>query len=140
MAKSTNLNFSQNVNVAGLTFVNADSAATVKSLYTAGTNDAVVKSIVIRSDDSSARVIDIIYYDGTTNFYLGAVSVPSNSGFNGTTASADALSTTLFPGLPMDATGKRVLPMKAGHILKVANQTQVTSNKTVTITALVEEY
>lgn len=141
MAKSTNLNFTQNVNFAGATYTNSDAAATVKTLYTAGTNDAVVKSITIRSDETAnARVIDLIYYDGTTNYSLGAVNVPVNSGFSGAVASVDALSSTLFPGLPMDATGKRVLPMKAGHLLKVNNQTQVTSGKTVTISALVEEY
>ncbi len=141
MAKSTDLAFTQNCNFGGVTYANADAAATIKTLVTAGANDSVVKAINIRSDETAnARVIDLIYYDGTTNYYLGAVNVPVNSGFSGSVASVDALSSTLFPGLPIDSSGKRILPMKAGHLLKVSNQSQIASGKTVTITALVEDY
>lgn len=141
MAKSTSLNFTQEVEFGAVNYTNSDAASTTKTLYTAGANDCVVKSIVIRSDETAtARVFDLIVNDGITDYKLGAVNVPVNSGFNGTVASVDALAALLFPGLPMDATGKRILPLKNGHVLKVSNQTQVSSGKTVTIAALIEEY
>ncbi len=139
MAKSSTLTFTQSVNFAGVTYTNSDSAATVKTLYTAGSNDAVVKGIAVRSDDSSNRTIDLIVYDGATNYYIGNIQVLAGSGSNGS-ASTDALSSINMPGLPVDATNKKILPMKAGHLLKVSNQAQVTSGKTITITAFIEEY
>lgn len=141
MAKSTDLTFTQNVNFKAVTFTNADAASTLKSLYTAAANDAVVKGLLIRSDETAtARVFDVLVNDGTTDYVIGAVNVPVNAGFNGTVAAVDALASALFPGLPIDATGKRILPLKTGHSLKIRTQTQPTSGKTLTVSAIIEEY
>jgi len=140
MPKSTNLNFSQNINGAGVAFANADAAATLKTLYTAGANDAVVKAINVISTDSSARVFDLVINDGATDFIIVSVSIPITAGTTGAIAGVDMLGGTLCPSLPFDSTGKRILPMKAGHILKVRNLTQLTSGKVVNFWAVVEEY
>jgi len=140
MAKSTNLNFSQNINAAGVAYANADAAATIKTLYTAGANDAVVKAINAVSTDSTARVFDLLINDGSTDYWIGSVSIPITAGTTGAIATVDLLGGTLMPSLPFDSTGKRVLPMKAGHILKVRNVTQLSSAKIVNIWAIAEEY
>ena len=69
---------------------------------------------------------------GTVKNTLGSVNVPTLSGTSGTAAAVDLLSGTLMPGLPYDANGKRVLPLPAGAILKVASQATVTAAKTIT--------
>lgn len=141
MAKSTALNFTQNLNNNFKTFVNADSAATLKDLLTAGADDEIVKAISIVSDDTSARVFELLINDGSTSYSLGMVNVPITSGTTGAIAPVDALSSSLLGiALPLDALGKRVLPLKAGYKLQVRNVTQVTAAKTVTFAAYSEKY
>jgi hypothetical protein len=139
MAKSTNLNFTQNLKIGQATIVNADSTA-LKSVYTGSANDSVVKALQIVSDDTSARVINVYVNNGTTDYLLGSVSVAAASGTNGTAAAIDLLGGTLMPGLPYDANGKRVLPLPASYVLKVSTQVAITAAKTVTVTAMVEDY
>lgn len=140
MAKSTSLPFTQDINNGFAAFTNADAALTAKTLFTADADDEVVKCIQIASDDTSARVVDLLINNGSTDYLLGSVSVPAASGTNGTTAAVDALAAGLFPGLPMDAVGKRVLPLKGGYALKVRNQAQITAAKTLTVTTISEKY
>lgn len=121
------------------TIVAAD-ASGLKTVYTAGSNDSVIKSLQVASDDTTARVLNVYINNGSTDYLLGAVSVAIASGTNGTTAAVDLLGGTLMPALPYDANGKRVLPLPAGYVLKVSSQTTVTAAKTVTITAMAEDY
>jgi hypothetical protein len=139
MAKSTSLNFTQNLKIGQATVVNADSTG-VKTVYTGGTNDSVVKALQVVSDDTSARVVNVYVNNGSTDFLLGSVSVAASSGTNGTAAAIDLLGGTLMPGLPYDSNGKRVLPLPVNYVLKVSSQTAVTSGKTLTFTALIEDY
>jgi hypothetical protein len=139
MPKSTSLNFTQNLKIGQATVVNADSTG-LKTLYTGGTNDSVVKALQVTSDDTSARVVNVYVNNGSTDFLLGSVSVAASSGTNGTAAAIDLLGGTLMPGLPYDAQGKRVLPLPVNYVLKVSSQTAVTSGKTLTFTALIEDY
>lgn len=140
MTKSTTLNLTQNLNNSFATFVNADVALTSKALLVAGANDETVKGIQITSDDTVARVIDILINNGAADFLLCSVNVPATSGTNGTTTAVDALSAALQPGLPLDSLGRRVLPLKGTYTLKVRNQTQQTAGKTITVTAISEVF
>ena len=111
-----------------------------KELYTASTDDAVVKSINVASLDSAARVMSvwIIGSDGQPRL-LGAVNIPANSGNNGTAAGIDLLGGTLMPGLPYDANGKRIVELKGGEKLAVSVPA-VTAGTQINVTAQVEEY
>lgn len=139
MAKSTNLNFTQSLKLSATTIVNADST-TLKTVFTAGADDSVVKSLHAVSDDTSARVVNIYINNGSTDIYMGAVSVPLSSGTTGAIASVDLLNGTIFPNLPYDSNGKRVLPLPAGYVLKVSVQVAVTSARTITVTCMAENY
>lgn len=140
MAKSKDLFLTRNHNLKGVTFVNADAALTLKTLYTASADDAIVKSINVTNSDATARVVDVLVNDTVTDYLLGSVSIPTASGTNGTTTSVDLLSGDLLRGLPFDALGKRVLPLKGGYLLKVRNQTQQAAATTMTVLAMIEEY
>jgi len=112
----------------------------LNTLYTAAGNDAVVKAINVSSTDSVARTLSIWINTGTGGDKLvGAVSVPAGSGNTGALASIDLLGGTLLPSLPYDANGKRVLPLKAGTIVKVSVPT-VTASTNIFVQAMVEEY
>jgi hypothetical protein len=111
-----------------------------KELYTASSNDAVVKAINVASFDSAARVMSL-WIIGTDNqpVLIGAVNIPLNSGNNGTVAAIDLLGGTLMPSLTYDANGKRIIPMKAGQKLAVSVPA-VTAGTQINVTAVIEEY
>jgi hypothetical protein len=67
MPKSTNLNFTQNVKLSGAKILPADTTSLV-TLFTAGTNDSIVKAINVQSTDTAARVVQLWVNDGSTDF------------------------------------------------------------------------
>ena len=111
-----------------------------KELYTASSNDAIVKAINVASLDTAARVMSL-WIVGADNqpTLIGAVNIPLNSGNTGTAATIDLLGGTIMPSLPYDANGKRVIAMKAGQKLFVSVPA-VTAGTQINVTAQVEEY
>lgn len=111
-----------------------------KELYTASTDDAVVKAINVASFDSAARVMSL-WIVGADNqpILIGAVNIPANSGNNGTAAAIDLLGGTLLPSLPYDSNGKRIIELKAGQKLAVSVPA-VTAGTQINVTAQIEEY
>lgn len=115
----------------------------VKTLYTASSNDAVVKAINVASTDSAARVMALWTKDVGSNVMtlIGSVNTPLSSGSpsSGTAASIDLLGGTLIPSLPYDANGKRVIPLKAGTTL-LCSLPAVTASTFISVNAMIEEY
>lgn len=111
-----------------------------KELYTASTDDAVVKAINVASLDSAARVMSV-WVIGTNSqpTLLGAVNIPANSGNNGTAATIDLLGGTLMPSLPYDANGKRIVALKGGQKLAVSVPA-VTAGTQINVSAQIEQY
>ena len=123
----------------------------IKPLYTASTNDAVVKAINVASTDTGARIITLWEQDVASNVMtqICGVNIPLNSGgTNGAISSIDLLGGSLIPSLPYDASGKRVFPLKAGTRLLVSvGQSSgvstfpvVTAGCFISVHAMVEEY
>jgi hypothetical protein len=139
MAKSTNLNFTQEIEVVGKRLTSSDTTSYV-TLYTSATNDSVVKSITVTTTDTSAVNLKIAISDGTTDFLLGTVRVALASGTDGAVASVDILGSSLLPGLPRDLNSRSILPLKNGYILKVGCLVTMTAAKQTDILAVVEEY
>lgn len=111
-----------------------------KELYTAASNDAIVKAINVASFDSAARVMSLwIIGADAQPVLIGAVNIPANSGNNGTAAAIDLLGGTLLPSLPYDANGKRVLSLKAGQKIAVSVP-GVTAGTQINVTAQIEEF
>lgn len=139
MTKSNILPFTQNIVNAGVQILPADTT-TLKTLYTASTNDAIVKSLIVNSTDTAAQTVNLWLNISGVDTLLGTVTIPLASGTNGTVAAVDLLSGAIITGLPLDASGKRVLPLKAGTIVKISTVGTVTAAKAITAVALVEEY
>lgn len=114
-----------------------------KILYTASTDDAIVKSINVASTDSAARVMSLWLMDNSTATptLIGAVNIPASSGApsSGTAATVDLLGGTLLPSLPYDANGKRIIELKGGQVLAVSVPA-VTAATRIDVVAQVEEY
>lgn len=109
-------------------------------LYTASSDDAIVKSLMARSSDTAPMNVVIAISDGVSDYPLGTVAVPANAGNTGAIAAVDLLSGALLPGLPYDNSGKRILPLAAGTILKVGTLVAITAGKQINITSVIEEY
>lgn len=139
MAKGTDLFITKKIQTPCYTLLPANTTV-LATLYTASADDAVVKSIMVRSNDSAAQNIVVAINNGASDFILGVVNVPINSGSTGAIASVDLLSGTLLPGLPYDQNGKRILPLCGGYLLKVGVLVTITTAKQADIIAIVEEY
>jgi hypothetical protein len=139
MAKSTNLNFTQEIEVVGKRLTSSDTTSYV-TLYTSATNESVVKSITVTTTDTSAVNLKVAINDGTTDFLLGTVRVALASGTDGAVASVDILGSSLLPGLPRDLNSRSILPLKNGHILKFGCLATMTAAKQTDVLAVVEEY
>lgn len=137
--KSTNLNFPQTLAAAAVIFVNADGTA-AKDLISAGADDSRITSLVAASDDTSAVNVQILLHDGTNARLLGTTRVATLSGTDGAAPSVDLINSTSIPGLPVDANGKRYLPLPAGSKIQVAPLAAITAAKTLSVTALGEHY
>lgn len=124
------------VNNKGVKFQNAD-GTTVKDLFVADTDDSLIRSIVLVSDDTTDRIATLILNDGTTDFTIGAISVPAGSGTNGTASPVDGLP---WDWLPVDARGKKFLEIKGGWKLRGKMDAAVTSAKTVTVVSIGDDY
>jgi hypothetical protein len=139
MPKSTDLNFTQNIKLSGAKILPADTT-TLKTLFTAGANDTIVKAINVQSTDTVARVVQLTVNDGVNDFLIGAVNIPLRSGDTGAVAAIDLLGGTLLPSLPYDANGKRIIPLPAGYVLKVNSQVAVSATREITVVCMAEDY
>jgi hypothetical protein len=111
-----------------------------KELYTASTNDAIVKSLNVVSFDTAARIMTLwIVGADMQPMSIGAVNIPLRSGDNGTAAAVDLLGGTLMPALPYDSNGKRVIALQAGQKLAVSVPL-LTNGTQMNVTAQIEEY
>jgi len=117
-------------------------AGILKTLYTAGADDSVVKAINVSSFDSAARIMTLWISNAATgnDTFLASINIPANAGTgSGTTAAIDLLGGTLLPSLPYDANGKRIIPLKTGWILK-ASVPAVTAGRVITVEVMAEDY
>ena len=117
-------------------FVNA-TGTTISTVKAAGSNDSIVKAVVITSDDSADQDVQLIVHDGSTNHIVDTLHIPAGSGTNGTDTAVNGLAGAW---LPLDAESKKVLPLKAGCTLKAAMLGAVTSSKKVTVAAILEDF
>lgn len=151
MAVTNTLPVTQSFSDIVQTIVNADGAVgttltnaptNTKVLFTAGANGSIVKSLMVCSDDSAARVL-VFYISidaGTTKTPIGTVNIPINSGATGAIANIDIFNSTVLLGFPLDQGGRSVLPMQASAILYVGTQVAVTAAKFINVTGAAENF
>lgn len=136
MAANTAPIFVLTPNNKAATWTNADSAATTKDVFVAGTNGSRLAAIEATSSDTSAVDVHLYYYDGSTAYLIGTVTVAIGAGNTGSVAAQNLLSLSSLPGLNSDGS----LFLKSGEKIQAANVTQVTSGKTLTLAAFGADY
>lgn len=132
MAKSTNLYLPQNVNTSSYDYQNSD-GSTAATIFTAGSDDSSVKSILVASTDTSARVLQLFVRRSSVDYLIGCVTIPIGAGTDGLNPAVDLLSTAMLTGLPIDEQGKPYLPLKSGDTLKAGTTATITSAKHIYI-------
>lgn len=151
MPKSTTLAIPQTtvqvkqviLTATGFSATNPGTAPTNTVLVaTAGSNDSILKSLVVCTDDSAAKTVQFwISTDaGTTKYLLGTVVVAALSG-TATLTNIDVLGNSLMAGMEIDETGKPILRLAAGSTLYAGIITAaMTASKTLWITGTQIDY
>lgn len=152
MAKITSNPFTQTIRTPASTLINSDSfiaanggtsPTNTKELLTAGSEGSILKSLIVASDDSSARTISfyISMDSGTTKFLLFSVPVAISSGSNGTTINVDVLNNAVVQGLQIDQSGRPIIALQANAKIYMGILTAaVTSGRTIHVIASVEDF
>jgi len=113
---------------------NAD-AQTVKTLVTGGTNGTKIESLNASSSDTTSRDVAIYLTVSSTNYLLGTISIPLNSGNTNAIVSVDILRSAQIPALAYDANGNKYLYVANGATLGVSALTTVTAGKAIQFVA-----
>jgi len=128
MATATPI-FPQTVKNGVITIVNATGTANVTS-YTAGTSGAKIESWIVTSTDTSDRILNIWYNTSATNYLIGTVNIPLNSGNSTSVPTVDILAN--LTGLARDSNGNKYIYVSASNLLTISVTVAVTAAKTVT--------
>jgi hypothetical protein len=152
MPKTNTNPFTQTIRNPAATLVTADSfiaanggtnPTNIKLLLTAGSEGSIVKSLIISSDDSSARTVSFYLSTdgGTTDYLLFSVPVAIAAGSNGTTINVDVLNNAVVQGLQIDQSGRPVIPLAANARIYIGVLTAaVTSGRTLHVVASLEDF
>ena len=125
----------------GASFVNATGANTfglstnTQTIFTAGIKGAVVSSVFVLSNDTVALIAHLYIEDGGVLRPICALTVPANSGTNGTVLPLDLLSAANASFLPINNQGKRELHLPNSALLKVGFAAAVSATRTAWVTA-----
>lgn len=151
MAKSTTLAIPQTtvqiaqviLTATSFTATNPGTAPTNTVLVaTAGSNDSIIKSLSICTDDSVAKTVQfwVSKDGGTTKYLIGTVAVAALSG-TATLTNIDVLGNALLAGMEIDETGKNILRIASGSTLYAGIITAaMTASKTLWIVGTQLDY
>lgn len=139
MAKQTNLFLTKGIVTKGLKILPAD-GTTLLTLYTASADDAILKSLIFTSLDTATKVVRVYVTTDGVDVLVGAVSIPTLSGTNGTAIGIDFFGTGLNVGFVFENAGKPAIALQAGDIVKVGATTAVTAATEISVFAIIEEY
>lgn len=128
--------FASTPNNGKVTIVNAD-GSNQKTVYTGAAGGSKIFAMILNSTDTVLNHdVQISILRGGTNYPLGTISVPLNSGFNSGVAGINAFAPGQLPGLPVDSDGNpEILLNDASDSLQISSATTMTA--ATMITALV---
>lgn len=141
MPKTNTLPLTQTIRNPSGTILEADATA-FKDIVIAGAEGSVIRGLIITSNDTAAKVIQLAVFDGTNTRALGTIQVPAAAGTatDGTTSSVDGLASQYVLGLPRDTNGALFIPLQATYKLQAKAMVALTAAKTITIVAFVDDF
>lgn len=118
-----------------------DTAGTYKTLYTVLTNGARCNAMWSTNNDASATHLLTVQIVNTAVKYGGtSVTTTINQGFANGTAPLNLMSSTNWPGLPLDSGQNPYLQLVSGDTLQATFATALTAGDVVNIVASCQEY
>ena len=133
---NTNPIFQRAPSVQAATLTDADTTVPKTLFVTASTEGALVDQISATNTSSADEILSLTLTDDATgtDYHIGDVAVPANSGTDSGVTAAFDLFTAVFVlqsgGLPMPPVG----------ILKVSAKTGITASETITLLATGGDY
>jgi hypothetical protein len=133
--------FVQTPNLTPISFLNADSANTKKTIVTGGGDGSKIVGIGGTSTETAnARLCNVWITRSGTSYLLGTINIPINSGFDGTAPAVSLFNATAMPYLPSDNDGQVYIFIKNGDTLQVSLTTQVASGKEVDVFPIAADF
>lgn len=118
-----------------------DSAGTYKTLYTAGANGSRCFGMWTTNNDGSATHLVTVQVVNTSVKYGGvALTTVSNAGFANATPAQNLMSSTNWPGLPVDNAGNPYIALNNGDTIQATFATALTSSDLINIMAVCADY
>lgn len=130
---SANPTLISNVRDLPIAVTSAD-GTTKKAIATGAAAGTRIKSLIATSDDTVARVFQLIKTISAVDYILGEINIPIGSGTDGATAAVDVFAGTLLKGFQTDGISKW-LELANGSSLALRSKVAVTAGKTVYFTA-----
>lgn len=121
--------FVQTPKFTPITIVNAD-GTNKKTVATAGANGSKVTGLIIASDDTAAKVMQIWLTRSAVSYLLATVDIAALSGFDGIVPVVNAMNSTEWPGLPVDNDGQVYFFLESGDTLEISLTVAATAGKT----------
>lgn len=112
--------------------VNGDGTGN-KALVTPVAAGTRLQNLIITSDDTVDRMVQIVKTIGGVDYILGEITIPDGSGTNGVDAAVDAFAGALIAGLQTDGVSKWI-DVANGTTLNVRVKVAVTAAKSVYVT------
>lgn len=130
--------FSQTIKNGAVQILPADTT-TLKTIFTAGSDGAIVNNLMIHSTDSSAKDVLLYVTFGGIDSQIGTISVPANSGNTNALPMIAAFAHANLV-LNTDVNGNKILWLESGAILKAKVSSTVTTAKAITFFAQAGNY
>jgi len=127
--------FYQTSNVGVVQILPADTTS-YKTLLTAGASGSVVTNISVHSTDTSAKDVTLTVTVSGTDYPIGIVSIPANTGNANNIASLNFLEqTNITSAFNRDVNGNKYLELPSNATLRVKVGTTVTTAKAISFRA-----
>ena len=111
-----------------------DTAATYKTLYTAGVNGSKCFGMVETNNDAMAtHVVTAAVFNGTVNYGGTSIVTVALDGYVNTAPPKAMMSPATWPGLPIDANGNPFIYLVSGDTLQVTFATAITAMEWVNV-------
>ena len=112
-----------------------------KLFATAGAEGGIIKALTVSSSDTAAKTLQffISTNNGITKTLLFTIAIPASAGFT-TIAMVDALTVGTVVGLPVDQSGRPVLPLEANAQIYVGATAVVTLGRTIYVDGFQEDF
>lgn len=131
--------FPQSLKTSTVRIANADTT-TIKTLVTPPTNGSKVVAVLLTSDDTSSKDVQLVVTKGGVDYPIGTINMPITAGTIAATSAVNGLDVSKIAGLPLDRDGQRYLLLESGAVLGIKALTTLTSGKFINAVAIHSDF